>query len=161
MPRRHLAYIALGGNLDDREACLNRAVDRLAALGDTEVAARSPLLPYAAEGAAPDAPDYLNGAVALATDLSPAALHEHLQAIEAELGRPDIRQRSYHADRTADLDLLLYDQLVLVTRDLVIPHPRMHRRRFVLEPLVAIAPEVLHPVFGLTASRLLKRLEHP
>lgn len=75
------------------------------------------------------------------------------------MGRPGVEARRRHDDRVIDLDLLLYDQAVIVAPGLIVPHPRMHRRRFVLEPLCQIAPDALHPALGLTARQLLDRLQ--
>ena len=100
-------------------------------------------------------PAYLNAAAVLQTSLSPQALLAELQKAEADLGR----QRSEHwGPRTIDLDLLLYDNLTLADPDLVIPHPRMAWRRFVLEPAAEVAPEMLHPGTGWTIARLLEHL---
>jgi 2-amino-4-hydroxy-6-hydroxymethyldihydropteridine diphosphokinase len=155
---QHTAYIALGSNLGDREANLARAIEMLAATDGCTVTARSPFMSYRAEGGPPGSPDYLNGVVAVVTTLEPLALRRQLQAIEAQMGRPAPQVRRFNDDRAIDLDLLLYDQALIVTHDLVVPHPRMHTRRFVLEPLAALAPDAPHPVFGRTAGELLERL---
>jgi 2-amino-4-hydroxy-6-hydroxymethyldihydropteridine diphosphokinase len=108
-----------------------------------------------AEGA--EGGPFLNGVAEIETGLSPRSLLGELRAIEAGLGRAALRRRG--AARTIDLDVLLYGDLRLDEPDLVIPHPRMADRRFVLQPLASIAPDVRHPVLQLTASELLRRLE--
>jgi 2-amino-4-hydroxy-6-hydroxymethyldihydropteridine diphosphokinase len=155
---QHLAFVALGTNRGQLDQNLTRATDLLAKTDGCTITARSSFESYPAEGVRPDAPDYLNAVVALTTDLNPHALQAVLQRIETEMGRPNPDLRQLHEDRIIDLDLLLYDQMVLVSPSLTLPHPRMHRRRFVLEPLCQIAPDVLHPALGVTASRLLARL---
>lgn len=157
--RQHLAYIALGSNLGEREENLTRAVELLSTADGCTVTARSPFRLYPAQNTRPEAPDYLNGVVAVATDLNPFVLQSTLQRIETQMGRPDTENRRLNQDRVIDLDLLLYNQVLIVTPGLILPHPRMHRRRFVLEPLGQIAPEVLHPALGLTVSQLLERLK--
>ncbi len=158
MNGQHEAYIALGSNLGTREANLAGAIERLARLEGCRIAAQSPFTSYAAEGCHPDAPEYLNAVIAVQTSLSPFALRRQLERIEEEMGRPAAADRPVNADRAIDLDLLLYDQAVIATAELIVPHPRMHRRRFVLEPLAAIAPEAFHPVLGRPVRELLERL---
>jgi 2-amino-4-hydroxy-6-hydroxymethyldihydropteridine diphosphokinase len=99
---------------------------------------------------------FLNAVAEISTRLSPRQLLGHLQDIESALGRPvDHEPRSA---RTLDLDILLYGDMVVSEPNLVIPHPRMAHRRFVLAPLVAIAPGACHPLMGVTAQELLRRL---
>lgn len=159
MSTQHIAYIALGSNLGNRQENLERAVEALSRREDSAVAARSDARLYPAQNGRPGQPDYLNGVLALATDLGPFALQDELQKLEAAMGRPGVEARRRHDDRVIDLDLLLYDQAVIVAPGLIVPHPRMHRRRFVLEPLCQIAPDALHPALGLTARQLLDRLQ--
>ena len=131
------AFVGLGSNLGDRRARITTAFDALAALPDTQLVARSSLY----ESAPVDAGggDYLNAVARLHTRLEPLALLRALQAIEAGAGR----ERSYpNAPRSLDLDLLLYGDLELESDVLVLPHPRLHQRAFVVLPLLELAPDL-------------------
>jgi len=104
-----------------------------------------------------DQPEFVNAAAVLKTALEPVALLEQLLAIERRFGRE--REKSMpNGPRTLDLDLLLVEGLVLATGQLELPHPRLHLRRFALMPLAEIAPELMHPVFGVSMAELLARL---
>ena len=148
------AYIGLGSNLGDREANVRSAVAHLDSWDGVRVVALSSL--YETEPVGPVQPDYINAVCAVRTALSARQLLNALLTIEARHGR----KRSIRwGPRTLDLDLLLYGDAVINERDLVVPHPHMHKRRFVLESLCEIAPDVVHPVFGLTVRQLKERLE--
>lgn len=151
-----LVYLGLGSNVGDRAAFIERAAAALATQPHTTVHRRSSVHEYAAVGGPPQAP-FLNAVVEITTSLPPRDLLDGLREIEAALGRarPDAVR---WGPRTIDLDLLLYDHLVLDEDGLTIPHPRLAERRFVLEPLVELAPEVRHPILNLTARELLRRL---
>ncbi len=141
-------YLSLGSNLGDREGNLRRAIDALGALGS--VAAISS--PYETEPVEFTAqPWFLNCAVALETDLMPKQLLARLLAVEQEFGR---RRTVAKGPRTLDIDILLFGNSVMDTATLTIPHPAMHERRFVLEPLAEIAPDVRHPVFKRSIREL-------
>ena len=145
-----IAYIGIGSNLEDPRAQVLRAFEELARVPDTRTTARSSLYRTAPVGHAAQ-PDFINAVAAVETQLQPDALLRELQAIEARHGR----ERSFpNAPRTLDLDLLLYGDARLNEPGLTIPHPRMHERAFVLQPLVEIAPQVLIPQHG-AASRCL------
>jgi 2-amino-4-hydroxy-6-hydroxymethyldihydropteridine diphosphokinase len=145
------AYVGLGSNLDEPYAQVMRAFGEIAALRQTRLAARSPLY-RSVPLDAPDQPEYVNAVAAVDTDLSAPQLLEALLAIEARHGR----QRPFrNAPRTLDLDLLLYDELAFTSPTLTLPHPRMHRRAFVLRPLLDLDPRAEVP--GRGAARELLR----
>lgn len=144
------AFIALGANLDDPAAQVERAIAELARLPQTRLATRSALYLSKAEGYTAQ-PDFVNAVVAISTRLGPRALLAALLAIEARHGR---RREFKNAPRTLDLDLLLYDGLVLHEPGLTLPHPRMGERAFVLQPLAEIAPQQLIPGRGSVAACL-------
>jgi len=149
--------IALGANLGDPEQTLNEALNRLARESGIDVTARSRWRVTAPAGGPAGQPPFLNGAAVLDTSLAPRALWAALARIENDLGR---RRAERWGPRLVDLDLLLYDQLVLRTPKLILPHPRMAWRRFVLEPAAEIAGDWLHPTTGWTLQRLREHLDH-
>lgn len=150
---KQIAYLSLGANLGDRAANLRAALASLKGLG--EVVATSSFYetePVDVEGAQRW---FLNCAVGITTELSPSQLLAGVMSLELRLGR---LREGRRAPRTLDIDILLFGAMVIQTPELSIPHPEMHRRRFVLEPLVEIAPEVRHPVLNVTVTELLKGL---
>jgi 2-amino-4-hydroxy-6-hydroxymethyldihydropteridine diphosphokinase len=147
--------IGLGSNLGDRRQLLEEAVACLDVLSQVRITGKSSWRETSAVGGPAQQPPYLNGAVSLETSLSPQSLLAALQRIETQLGRT--RQQRWEA-RTVDLDLLLHDRTILDTPSLVIPHPRMAWRRFVLEPAAEIAGSMPHPTIGWTISKLLDHL---
>jgi len=147
--------IGLGSNLGNRRQTLDQAVERLGQHPQVSLTARSGWFETAPAGGPPGQGPFLNGAAALKTSLAPHALLAVLRRIEAEPGR---RRTERWGPRCLDLDLLLYDELVLDTADLTVPHPRMAWRRFVLEPAAEVAPGMVHPTTGWTIRRLLDHL---
>jgi 2-amino-4-hydroxy-6-hydroxymethyldihydropteridine diphosphokinase len=139
------AYVGLGANLGDREGTLRAAVAALAAEDGIEVVALSALRETDPVGVG-EQPRYLNGAVAVETTLAPRELFDRLLAIEHRFGR--VRVPGEHGPRTLDLDLLLYGREQIDEPDLMVPHPRLHERRFVLEPLAELAADVVVPGRG-------------
>lgn len=143
-----LVYLSLGSNVGDRAANLNAAIERLRSLG--EVVAVSSL--YETEPVEFTAqPWFLNCAVKLNTEKMPKQLLNAVLDIEKEMGRKRLKKKG---PRTIDIDILLFGNSIIDTKGLTVPHPAMHERRFVLEPLAEIAPEVRHPVFKRTAREL-------
>jgi 2-amino-4-hydroxy-6-hydroxymethyldihydropteridine diphosphokinase len=160
---RHTAFIGLGSNLEDPSGQLQRAFDDLGRLPDTRLLARSSLYRSAPVGYL-DQPDFVNAVAQVETALAPRDLLQALLRIEHEHGR----ERTFrNAPRTLDLDVLLYDDLQLHEHGLTIPHPQMHLRAFVLEPLLEIAPGCVIPGIGSAeqalracAGQVLERMQH-
>ncbi len=147
----HTAYIALGSNMGDKENNIKQAIKKLKDSPRIKVSKVSAF--YETEPVGVIEQDlFLNGAVQIETLLTPKELMTRLLEIEAELKR--VRTIKW-GPRTIDLDILLYDDYITATEDVVIPHPRMHERSFVLEPLNEIAPFVMHPVMNRRISQLL------
>lgn len=150
-----LAYIGIGSNLDAPQAQVERALDELARLPLTRLSARSSLYRTAPVGYAAQ-PEFINAVAELDTKLGAAQLLAELQGIESRHGR---RRSFADAPRTLDLDLLLFGDQRIDQPQLVVPHPRMHERAFVLRPLVEIAPQALIPGLGSAAALLARRAD--
>ena len=151
------AYIALGSNLGDRSATLRSAIDQLAQTPGLKVRAVSDFVETEPVGPSGQG-RYLNAAAELQTLLTPRKLLDRMLAIEQAHGRDRQSQSEKWGPRTLDLDLILFDRLVMDEPGLTLPHPRMHEREFVLKPLAQIAGGISHPVMGLTIESLLLRL---
>ena len=145
------AHVGLGANLGDRERTLREAVAALGAERGIEVLAVSTLRETEPVGVG-EQPPFLNGAAALDTTLEAPELLERLLAIEQRFGR--VRVPGEHGPRTLDLDLLLYGEEKIDEPGLAVPHPRLHERRFVLEPLVELDPGLVVPGRGTVESLL-------
>lgn len=143
------AYVGLGANLGDRERAIRAAVELLAAAPGVTVVRVSTLRETEPVGVV-DQPRFLNGACALDTELAPRELLDLLLSVERRLGRTRVGQR--FGPRTIDLDLLLHGQATIDEPGLVVPHPRLHERRFALEPLHELDPELLVPGRGPVAT---------
>ena len=150
----HRAYVGLGSNLGDRAAHLRAALAGLAATPGVERVVASSL--YETEPVGPPQGRYLNAVAALDTTLDAYALFARLAELERAAGR--VRGPERNAPRTLDLDLLLFGDECVDTAELVVPHPRLHERAFVLAPLAELAAEVVHPRLHVTVAELLARL---
>ena len=152
----HLAYIGFGSNIGDRLKHLQNAIHALSKMEGIVLEQISSIyktapVGYEAQG------QFLNGVAAIQTSLSPLSLLQTLKDIETVIGR---QHRIRWGPREIDLDILIYGDLCVQTEELVIPHPEMHLRGFVLVPLAEIAPNLVHPVFQESIQTLLNRLKN-
>ena len=151
----HAAYIGFGSNIGDRLAHIQNALDTLSKTEGITLQRISSIYATDPVGYETQA-QFLNGVAAIQTTLSPLSLLHTLKNIETAIGR---RHRIRWGPREIDLDILIYGDLCIQTEKLVIPHPEMHLRGFVLVPLAEIAPYLVHPVFQESIQTLLNRLE--
>lgn len=149
------AYIGLGSNLGDREAMLRFALRALGELSGTVLEAASRV--YETDPIGPgEQGAYLNAAVEVKTELTPELLLEGLLAIEQKAGRDRAGEPQRWTARTLDLDLLFFGDACLEMRGLELPHPRLHERAFVLEPLCDLAPDFIHPTLQTSIAELAR-----
>ncbi len=148
------AYIGLGTNLGNKQENIRLACDKLGQLPDTKITAVSSVIETDPLGPV-EQPKFLNAVAEIQTGLNPSELLAKLLEIETELGR-DRKQK--WGPRTIDLDLLLYDEEIINSKDLTVPHSQMHLRSFVLKGLCESNPNLVHPVIGVTVSELAARL---
>lgn len=152
-----LSFILLGSNMGNREELLNEAIVMIESRCG-KVVLKSSL--YESEPWGFETENlFLNQAIAIEPVLSPHDLLKELLTIEAELGRKRKENHIGYESRPIDLDIIYYDDLINNDEDLILPHPRLHQRRFVLTPLCEIAPDFVHPVFKVSNKLLLERCE--
>ena len=150
----HRCAIALGANLGDPLFTLNSAIEALSKAPGIKVVARSSW--YVTRPVGPPQPDYINGCVVIETGMEPHEVLKTLLEIENQFGR--VREVRWGA-RTLDLDVLLYDDRIIMSPDLEVPHPRMCARAFVLVPLAEIAPDWMHPVSNCAIEPLRQMVD--
>jgi 2-amino-4-hydroxy-6-hydroxymethyldihydropteridine diphosphokinase len=151
----HQVYIAIGSNLGNRKENYLEALARIAKLPKTRIIKESSV--YESEPLGDSKEWYVNGVIEIETEFKPEMLLKKLKNIERAMGRKKVRKR--WGARIMDLDILLYDTAVLNKKNLKIPHPELHARKFVLVPLSEVAPQVIHPVLQATISELLVTLK--
>jgi 2-amino-4-hydroxy-6-hydroxymethyldihydropteridine diphosphokinase len=148
----HRVYIGIGSNLGDRKANTVEAVDRITKLPNTRVSRASSL--YESEPLGDAKTWFVNSVIEIETELPMDALLRKLKAIEQAMGRKRVKGKRW-GSRIIDLDIILADNQVVEKRSLKVPHPEMHKRRFVLLPLAELAPQLVHPQLGQSVSSLL------
>ena len=151
-------FIGIGSNLGDRRAIIDMTRESIGRIPKTELVGWSKI--YETKPVGPVVQDdFLNGVAELDTRLEPTELWRELAAIERKAGRPPVHQRIKWGPRPLDLDILLYDDWVISLDDLVIPHPMMHERWFVLRPLADLDANAVHPLLEMTVGELLVYVE--
>jgi len=145
-----IVYLGLGSNLGDKESNINKAIDCIKGLKNTVLLKKSFFYVTNAVGG-PEQDDFLNGVIKVQTDISPNDCLKAFKEIEKMLGRKD---RALNYPREIDIDILFYDDRILESDNLVIPHPRLHERDFVLRGLNEVAPDLVHPLLGKTVREL-------
>lgn len=152
---RHTAYLALGANVGHREKNITAALNALEATRELRVVKVSSIYETDPVGGPQDQNKFLNAVAQVSTTLEADRLLAVCRRIEESLGR---KRDEHWGPRTIDLDILLFDDEIHSSAELTIPHPMMHERRFVLEPLAEIAPNVMHPMLEQSARELLKQV---
>ena len=152
-------FISLGSNVGDRLANIQQAVSLLSMTDKIKIVKSSSFYETEPWGNK-NQTWFVNAAVALDTELSPVELLKLCQSVEMQLGRNRVNQEKW-SERTIDIDILMYDNLIMSNDILSIPHPYMHKRAFVLVPMLEVKSDLVHPVFKKTISELYDELEYP
>lgn len=153
--KTHIAYISVGSNIGDKLVNCQNGITSLAKAGRSRILAQSHI--YVTEPVDYEDQDwFINMAVKLETSLDPFQLLDHVENIQQAAGR--IQDPIRFGPRILDLDIILFDERIIESERLVIPHPRMHKRRFVLKPICDIDPSIIHPVLKQDMQYLLERL---
>ena len=147
----HQVYIGIGSNLGNKRENYLEALERIAKIPKTRIIKESSV--YESQPLGDSKEWYINGVIEIETELKPELLLKKFKNIERAMGRKKVRKR--WGARIIDIDILLYDSLVMNKKSLKIPHPEMHQRKFVLIPLSEVAPQVIHPVLSVSISELL------
>ena len=154
-----IVYLSLGSNLGDRVGYIQQATSLLSANENINIVATSSF--YESEPWQMNSDNwFVNAVIQISTNLSPEALLDECQRIEAQLGRPVNRNAEY-SDRTIDIDIIFYDNLIFNNPRLTIPHKHFHKRGFMLVPMLEIAEDFVHPFFGKTVESLFDAVENP
>ena len=155
-----IVYLSLGSNLGDRVGYLQQATGLLGATEQIKIVTTSSF--YESEPWQMNSENwFVNAIVQISTTLSPEILLKECQRIETQLGRKRLANCQEYTDRTIDIDILFYNDLVLDTENLTIPHKYFHKRAFLLVPMLEIAQDFVHPVFNKTVCQLYEELENP
>lgn len=145
--------LLLGGNLNDVQSTFVRALDRISEF--SIVLSESALYRTKAWGMGDDVPDFINQAIMVSTKLEPASLLQELQKIERDFGRVKKLEGVYES-RIIDIDIIFFEDYIIKSEDLIVPHPRMQERNFVLYPMLDIAGDWVHPVFDKSIRQLVE-----
>ena len=152
----HRAFIAIGSNLGDRKANYLEAIDRIQKLPGTRVVKQSSL--YESEPLGDAKTWFVNAVIEVETEVFAEELLKRLKAIETSMGRKRVRGKRW-GSRVIDLDILFFNNEIIDKRNLKVPHPELHNRRFVLAPLSELAPQLIHPKLSRSVSELLAALK--
>ena len=154
-----IVYLSLGSNLGDRVGFVQQATSLLSSHSEINIVATSSF--YESEPWKMDSENwFVNAVVQITTSLEPESLLTECQRIECQLGRPADRTGEY-SDRTIDIDIVFYDNLIINTPRLTIPHKHFHKRGFMLVPMLEIAEDFVHPFFGKTVESLFEEIDEP
>ena len=151
----HKAYLGIGSNLADRQLNIDRALQELEKDEHVTIISTSSFQEYLTEKR-PKEPKFLNGVLKILTNYSPIELLEKIESIERVMGRTE---KGQYKPRLIDIDLLLYDEEIVLEDTLTVPHPLMHERIFVMEPMNEIAPEAFHPILGKNAATIYRAIK--